>query len=260
MHKILKNIGLEVTHVDIIELNEEIIKAAKMYLGMEQLMNQHHANGIAIRSLVPWVKGMIDITPCMANMELNKQLKVGVCEGLVNSAITEMFCVYSFDCPNFIGDVVGIDRINDIVTFAHCQCPVNPHGTDRAPYTIRSHTLQKDNKMIPDDYPEAAQNPGAAVQVELPADEITTTVKFSIYDKKIAVGRGMSVSGEKFYKNFEDILYRTKLVFTTDSESFEKNYGNVVFGVHRNFISGDYKERIKDLARLIGFGVIEEDK
>jgi hypothetical protein len=287
--KNLKDLGLKVTHASLIELNEEIgkvnsndaekisdmwineakeiketnrdevLKAAKMYIGIKQLMKKHDSGGIAIRSLVPWVKGLINVTPCMANMELNKQLKVAVCEGLVNSAITEMFGIHAFGRPSFIGDVVGIDKINDVVIFAHCQCPINPHGSDKVPYIIRSHTLQKNNKMMPDDYPESGPNLGVAVQVELPTNEIVTSLKFNIYDKKISINKGMSVSGEDYYNNFEDILCRTKIVFKTNTEAFEKNYDSTTFGVHRNLIFGDYTSRIKDLATLMGFNVIEDN-
>ncbi|MEA3345549.1 MAG: hypothetical protein U9Q78_04805 [Chloroflexota bacterium] len=284
----LKEMGLEVTHAGFIELNEEIggvgeseaegiadmwineakriretdreevLKAAKLYLGMEKLMKKHGADGIAIRSLVPWVRGVINVTPCLANTELNKQLRVGVCEGLVNSAITEMFGIYTTGNPSFIGDVIGIDRVNDTVTFAHCQCPINPRGNDRVPYVIRSHALQKENEMVPDDYPEAGSTLGAAVQVELPTDETVTALKFSLYDRKIAVSTGVSVSGEEYYRGFEDILCRTKLVMKTNSEAFERDYDTTTFGVHRNIIYGDHTQAVNDLAKLMGFEVVEE--
>jgi hypothetical protein len=99
----LKEVGPEVTHASLIELSEEIgktdgkeagrvadmwvteakevretnreevLKAARLYLGMERLMERYGATGIATRSLVPWVREMIDVTPCLANTELNKQ-------------------------------------------------------------------------------------------------------------------------------------------------------------------------------------------
>jgi hypothetical protein len=286
----LRKMGPEVTHASLVELNEEIekvdesdaekttdmwineakeiretnreevLKAARMYLGIERLMKKHDANGIAVRSLVPWVKGMINVTPCLANTELNKQSEVGVCEGLVNSAITEMFGIYVTGNPSFVGDVIGIDRVNDTVIFAHCQCPINPHGSSTVPYVIRSHALQKENEMLPDDYPEAGPTLSAVVQVELPTDEVVTAVKFSIYDKKIGISTGLSVPGEKLYGDFEDILCRTKLVMETNTEAFERNYDTPSLGVHRNLIYGDHRAEIKNLAVLIGFDVIDEDR
>lgn len=286
----LRKMGLEVTHASLIELNEEIeemdeseaekttdmwineakeiretnreelLKAARMYWGMERLMEKYNANGIAIRSLLPWVRGMTNTTPCLANTELNKQNRVGVCEGLVNNAITEMFGIYVTGNPSFVGDVIGIDRINDTVTFAHCQCPINPHRSDKVPYVIRSHALQKGNEMLPNDYPEMGPNLSAVVQVELPTDEVVTAVKFSLYDKKIGISTGLSVPGDELYRNFKDILCRTKLVMRTDTEAFERNYDTSSLGVHRNLIYGDHRAKIKDLAVLTGFEIMEEDK
>jgi len=236
----------------------EVLKAARLYLAMESLMQKYEATGIALRSLLPWVKGIIDVTPCLANTELNKQSRVGICEGLVNNAITQLFGFYILGRPSFVGDVVGIDRINDTITLAHCQCPINPHGNDRAPYIIRSHTLQRDNKMLPEDYPEAGPSLSAAVQVELPTDEIVTATKMSLYDRKIAVSTGLSVSGNELYRNFEDILCRTKVVMKTDSAAFERNYDTAVFGVHRNIVFGDHTQILKDLGKVMGFEVVQE--
>jgi len=237
---------------------EEVVKAARLYLGMERLMEKHGATGITIRSLVPWVNKVIDVTPCLANTELNKQLRVGVCEGLVNSAITEMFGLYVAGIPSFVGDVIGIDRVNDTVTFAHCQCPINPHGSDRVPYALRSHALQKENKRLPEDYPEAGPTLSAAVQVDLPLDEIVTALKFSLYDRKIAVSTGVTVPGDAFYQDFESILCRTKLVMKTNSAAFEANYDTTTFGVHRNLLYGDHTPVVQDLGKLMGFEVVEE--
>jgi len=237
----------------------EILKAAKLYLAITNLMQKYNADGIAIRSLVPWSKGLLPVTPCLVNTELNKQLKVGVCEGLVNSAVTELFGIQFFRKPSFIGDVVGIDRLNNVVTFAHCQSPINPHGDDRAPYMIRSHALQKENKMLPDYYAQIGQSSGAAVKVDLPINESVTIIKMSIYNKKIAVSTGTTVSGKKRYSDFDERLCRTKLCVKTNTIAFEKHYDTVTFGVHRNIIFGDYREKIKDIATIIGYEIIEED-
>jgi hypothetical protein len=126
------------------------------------------------------------------------------------------------------------------------------------PYIIRSHALQKGNKMLPDDYPEAGPTLSAAVQVELPTDETVTAIKLSIYDRRTAVSTGVSVSGDEFYKDFESILCRTKLVMRTNSAAFESKYDTVTFGVQRNIIYGDHTQAVKDLSKLVGFRVVEE--
>jgi len=98
---------------------EEVMEAAKLYMSMKSLIEKNGACGISIRSLMPWSKGTLRVTPCLANTELNRQLKVGVCEGLVNSAVTELLGLYLTGRPSFIGDVIGIDSINNVITFAH---------------------------------------------------------------------------------------------------------------------------------------------
>jgi hypothetical protein len=73
------------------ETNEEqVTEAAKLYIAMKNLIDKYEASGILIRSLVPWSEGILPVTPCLPNTQLNRQLKVGVCEGLVNSAVTEL--------------------------------------------------------------------------------------------------------------------------------------------------------------------------
>ncbi|HMA62933.1 MAG TPA: hypothetical protein VKP78_09815 [bacterium] len=162
--------------------------------------------------------------------------------------------------PSFIGDVVGIDSINNIVTFAHCQSPINPHGDKTVSYSIRSHALQKKNRMLPDYYPEIGKNRSAAVKVDLPINETVTIFKMSLYDQKIAVSRGKTVFGSQFYRDFDDRLCRTKLSVRMNASGFEQNYNTTTFGVHRNILFGDYKKPLQQIAKLIGYNIIEEDR
>jgi len=76
----------------------------------------------------------------------------------------------------------------------------------------------------------------------------------------MGVSTGISASGYDFYKKFDDILCRTKLVMKTDTEAFEKNFDTISLGVHRNLIFGDHRQTFKDLSALIGYEVVEEDR
>ncbi len=243
------------------ETNEaEILQAAKLYLAMKAVLQEHAADGMAIRSLVPWSQGRLRVTTCLPNAELNRQLKVGVCEGLLNAAITELFSLLLFQRPTFIGDILGIDRQNDLITVAHCQSPVNPHGNDLAPYEIRSHALQKGNPMLPPFMPEIGKSLSAVVRVDLPLDEPVTIAKISVYHQKIALASGRSVDGDVYYQDFKNRLCRTKLAVRLNTAAFAARYDSAVFGVHRNVIFGDFKQEIRDLAVLLGYELVEEDK
>ncbi len=243
------------------ETNEtEILEAAKLYLAIKSLMEEKKADGIAIRSLVPWSKGILRVTTCLPNAQFNKQLKVGVCEGLINAAISELFSLLLFKRPTFIGDIIGIDTANDLITVAHCQSPVNPHGDDLATYEIRSHALQKGNKMFPATFPEIGKSLSAVVRVELPINEPVTVTKISVYHKKIAISSGVTVDGQKYYRDFKDRLCRTKIAIRLNAKAFEEHYDTVTFGVHRNVIWGDYRQALTDFAQLIGYEIVEEDR
>ncbi len=83
-------------------------------------------------------------------------------------------------------------------------------------------------------------------------------VKIAIY---ICIGLFAGIMDEKGTdKAYNNILCRTKITMKTNTESFERKYDTITFGAHRNIFYGDLRKKIKNLATLIGFKVIEEDK
>ena len=50
-----------------------------------------------------------------------------------------------------------------------------------------------------------------------------------------------------------------KIAIKTNTKALIKNLGSKTFEVHRAVFYGDFREKIKDLATLIGFEVVEED-
>jgi len=93
----------------------------------------------------------------------------------------------------------------------------------------------------------------------LPINEVVTVVKISMYKKKISVSTGKTVSGEELFEGWDDILCRTKLAIKTNAKALLKNLDWKTFGNHRVAFYGDYRQKIKDLAKLIGFEVVEKD-
>ena len=98
------------------------------------------------------------------------------------------------------------------------------------------------------------------MQVDLPVNEAVTVTKMSIYDKKISVFTGRAVPGRNFFKEWDDLACRTKLAIEADTEAMLRNVDWQTFGVHRVVFYGDYRQKIKDLATLIGFEVAEDDR
>ncbi len=225
---------------------EHVVKSAKMYLAVVKLMQQYNANSVTMSGWSGFADGKIDAFPCLGNTELSKKLIPNNCESLIDALVTEMLGIYIMGRPGFVGDTV-VDPLNGVIIWGHCKCPINPHGDDRVPYIIRDHT----------GWPKGT---GAGVQVELPLNETITATKVSVYDRKISVLTGTTVSGRPLYKGFDDILCRTKLAAKVNTRAFLKNYDSGTFGIHKVIFYGDWRETFKNLATLTGFEIIEEDK
>ncbi len=224
---------------------ENVVKSAAMYLGVKKLMEEHGANAVSMSGWTGFKDARTEAFPCLGFTEMSKDLIPNNCESLIDAIITEMLGIHTIHRPGFVGDTV-IDPLNGVVIWGHCKCPVNPHGDDRVPYIIRDHT----------GWP---QGTGAGVQVLLPLGETVTAVKISVYDRKISILTGETVSGASLYRDFENISCRTKLVAKVDTEALLRNYDASTFGIHRVVFFGDWRQTFLNLARLIGFDAIEED-
>ena len=63
---------------------------------------------------------------------------------------------------------------------------------------------------------------------------------------------GTTVDGNSLFEDFDNHLCRTKMAIKTDLPFKNKISGHLVA------FYGDYKQKFEDLAKLIGFEVIEE--
>ena len=84
-------------------------------------------------------------------------------------------------------------------------------------------------------------------------------IKVNVLEKKISILSGEVVSGESIWKNFNESSCCTKVVVKTNAKRIYENFDHRTFGNHQVLFYGDHRKKIKDLATLIGFEVIEED-
>jgi len=271
---------------DVIEVTKnDIVMSARWYLAFKSLMGRYNANAITTSSWAFFrpqyrygdeesMHGKSDAMPCLAEMELAKDLIPCCCENLVDCIITEMLGIYIYGRPGFVGDMIipseekfhfvseerdswidEIDFSNNMILFGHCYGPINPHGNDKVPYVIRSHVRQKgQNEQCEDEHVTLV-----GIQAQWPIDETVTVAKTDVYNRKIAVFTGKTVDGNLFYKEFDNRLCRTKIaVKVNDVKSLIRNL-DPSFGIHRVVFCGDYRQRVRDLAELAGFEVVEED-
>lgn len=236
---------------EIKDTNEtEILKSAKVYLAMKELMEKYECGAITTEGygvFADYEKGPIP-SQGLASSQFCTEGIIATSECLINSLITQQLGFYITNRQSFNGDYI-IDPFNNIAIIGHCECPLNVYGDEKkCSYTIRNLPRWRKNEG------------GACIQVDLPLNETVTVVRISMYDKKISVFTGKTTSGKEIFNEWDNLACRTKVAIKTNTEMLLKNIDWQTFGVHRVVFYGDFRKEIKNLATLIGFEVIEEDK
>lgn len=233
---------------------EEVIKSAKMYLGFKALQEKYNASAITSHMRFLTNSGKVEdmAWPSLGNSEFQKYGIQGLCQDYPHLAVTHLLGYYLTGRPSMLGDIM-IDPFNSVSIILHCGAPFNPHGNDRVPYTIMSHAQSPVRGTM-------KPGSGACSRVDLPPDEPVTIWKIDPIKKRIILHTGTSIDGHKLYKNFDNIMCRTKLVVKTEAEKVQRNFYMDEYGLHRSAIYGDLREKIRNIGILTGFEVIEEDK
>ena len=104
----------------------------------------------------------------------------------------------------------------------------------------------------------------AASWILYPGDEPVTMRQIDVLSKEVLVHTGTTVPmltrSALYGDHFNSIMWRTKIVASvSDAKKIQRYVYPDKYGVHRCATFGDFRERIKDIAGLIGFSVIEED-
>ena len=237
----------------------EVIKTAKSYLAFEALRKKYNCNAVSTQMRTLTASGKLEdrFWPGVALMEFQKRGIQAVCQEYENVMVAHLLGYYLAGRPSMLGDLM-IDTFNNVTILTHCGAPINPYGDNRRlPYIIFSHAQSPVRGTL-----KAGSSTGA--QVEFPVNEPVTIWKVYVLNKKIGVYTGKTVDGNSLYKNFEGvdgIMCRTKLVTkVNDAKKIQRYFSPDEYGIHRAATFGDLRQQIKDLAVLIGYEVVEEDK
>lgn len=228
---------------------EEVVKSARLYLAMKSLMDEYGCRAITTEgyTVFQYYKDGPIPSQGLPASQLYTDGVVATSETLIDSLITQQLGLFLTGSTGFNGDYL-IDPFQGIAIIGHCECPLNPHGgEERAPYVVRNLPLWEENKG------------GACVQVDLPVGETVTVAKVSVYEKKMTIFTGKTVSGEELFTGWDDILCRTKVAIRTDAEALFQNLDWKTFGNHRVAFYGDHRREFMDLATLMGYGIVEDD-
>ncbi|MCR4414855.1 MAG: twin-arginine translocation signal domain-containing protein [Thermoguttaceae bacterium] len=221
---------------------DEIIKSARLYLGLKSLMIHHRAQAVTSTLCMG-----NPVNACLAFSKLNDLGLVGACEGDMDSTLTMLMFGYAFGKPGFITDPL-FDLSKNAVIHAHCVAATKmdgPQGT-RHPFTIRTHR---------DD------NQGAAVEVDLRVGQEITCAKLANLD-------ALLLSAQKIIEipDFDDRGCRTQCTaVVADARKMLANWGSGILEktdmmtlLHRVVFYGNLVENAKDMAQLMGLKVVME--
>jgi len=234
----------------------EVIKTAKSYLAFEALRKKYNCNAVSTQMRSLTGSGRVEdvFWPGLGLMEFQKRGIQAICQEYENIMVAHLLGYYLTGRPSMLGDLM-IDTFNDITLLTHCGAPINPYGDDRRiPYIIWSHAQSPVRNTL-------KPGSGTGAQVNYPVNEPVTIWKVYVLHKKIGLHTGKTADGHSLYKDFDGIMCRTKLVVKVDdAKKIQKHFSPDEYGIHRAGTLGDLREKIKDLATLIGFEVMEEDK
>ncbi len=234
----------------------EVVKTAKSYLAFEALRNRYNCNAVSthMRSLTGSGKVEDMFWPGLGLMEFQKSGIQAICQEYENIMVAHLLGYYLTGRPSMLGDLM-IDTYNNMTILTHCGAPINPYGDDRRiPYIIWSHAQSPVRGML-------KPGSGTGAQVNYPAGEPVTIWKVYVLHKKIGLYTGITADGHSFYKDFDNIMCRTKLVVKVDdAKKIQKHFSPDEYGIHRAGTIGDLRQTIRNFGILTGFEVMEEDK
>jgi hypothetical protein len=219
---------------------DDIFEAAKMYLGMKKLLDDHNAQAITVNCLGGIYSGQLPVAyPCLGFMALNDQGMVGACEADQRSTLTMLLMSYLVGRPGMISDPV-IDTAKNQIIYAHCVAPTKVFGVDhdQNPYDLRSHS--EDRK-------------GACNRSLMPLGFMTTTIQFDHNKKQVIFHQGTAVENVD-----DDRACRNKLAVEVKGDVYKLLDEWDQWGWHRVTFYGDFKKEIYDIARFLEFEVLEE--
>jgi len=215
---------------------EEIVDAARMYLGLKQIMDREKANAITIDCLGMVYGDKITAYPCLAFVQLNNDGYVGACESDMRATLTMLIVGFLADRPGFISDPV-LDTESGLIYHAHCLSATRMAGFDKPAESciIRNHSEDRS---------------GVSLEVEFSPGHTITACKYVPPDRMLA-STGVIIGNKD-----TPLACRTKMI--TRVEGVRKMLNGYSGGLHRIIFYGDHVQDLEDLGKLLDFQVIVE--
>ena len=239
-------------------IDEEILKSAKLYLAIDAIREDHGLDPLAIMVNGEYraIEEGITTTTSLAMTEFQRRGIIGCYQSYTGTTFAQLFAWHMLGRMSFVHDDV-VDIYNDVSLHMHCGTPVNNlWGDEDLSYKIRDYTTGAWHE-------ELGRRDGAVpAEVSFPVGVPVTIWKVFPMRKLITLYTGTSLDGAEVYgETWPDIICRNKLpVRVDDAERIISHHDVLEYGCHRCATFGDLRERVKQLATLIGFEVEEWDR
>ncbi len=230
---------------EILEPNEEDIrKAARISIALQNLMEQQQAQGLAVGTCMGWLaKGF----PCLGFTRLRDNGIPAACEGDMDSLLTMILFQYMIDKPGFQGNAT-FDTARNALWTAHCTAPLKMDGPDGAdaPYLLRGHSEVGGSGCVPE------------IQYRL-GETITRTKLVDLDKLLISTGKIIEVPERSVHGCRTQIVTEVR-----DAAKMAANWSSVLETedamtlLHRVVFYGDHLTDARHLAPLLGMTVVEE--
>ncbi len=233
------NESVEVTEPN----NEDILKAARVSLALDQLIEDEKVQALAVGTCMGWLKRGF---PCLGFTRLRDRGIPASCEGDMDSLLTMMLFGYMFDIPGFQGNAT-FDMSKNAVWTAHCVGPLKMDGYDGkdAPYLLRSHS-EIGYGVVPEMLYRIGQKITRSKLVNLDQWLISTGTIREVPEKSVRACRTQIVT---------EIGDPNKMVRNWGGGVLE---GGMMALLHRVVFYGDHKQSAQHLADLMQIKIVEE--
>jgi hypothetical protein len=230
---------------EIVEPNkEDIRKAARVSVALQNLMERERAQGLAVGTCMGWLpKGF----PCLGFARLRDSGIPAACEGDMDSLLTMMLFQYLIDRPGFQGNAT-FDTARNALWTAHCTAPLKMDGPDGkdAPYLLRGHSEVGGSGCVP--------------EVQYRLGQTVTRAKLINLDTMLAsTGKIIEVPAKSVHGCRSQIVTEVR-----DATKMAANWSSVLETedamtlLHRVVFYGDHMDSVHHLARLMGMKVVQE--
>ncbi len=219
-----------------------ILNSAKLYLAFNKILQDRDIDIFTPDCGTFLLTGILPAYPCMAFFELSNEGKYGICESDMDSTVSFLFGLYLTNRYGFVSNHT-FDLVNEQITYMHCVAPNKLYGVNgpSTPYEILFHG---ETHLL-----------GASPCVKFPIGEKVTTIKISVFNRKISIRQGTIIDNV-----VDDKGCVSKMLVKSNVEKIMKNYDWETFGWHRVTFIGDWKETFIIGAKMLGLEILEEDQ